>query len=199
VQQFYISFPNAFWLGNSNNPKTKAFTQWLSPSYALDTNPHRWNQEAVDMTTLPGPCAHPSLLFYIFGEQSKAMAAKIQSLSSKAEKHSYVMEFFEPYFSRLPHYDAKSKNCVPSDFAATAWVMDEFAGNGSYCNFQTGLQDGDTDIEVMREGLPDRHLYLAGEHTAPFVALGTVTGAYWSGEKVAERIAEAYGMSQKTP
>lgn len=29
---------------------------------------------------------------------------------------------------------------------------------------------------------------MAGEHTAPFVALGTVTGAYWSGEGVARRI-----------
>lgn len=45
----------------------------------------------------------------------------------------------------------------------------------------------------MREGMPERGLWLAGEHTAPFVALGTVTGAYWSGESVGRRIAEAYG------
>lgn len=38
-------------------------------------------------------------------------------------------------------------------------------------------------------------LGFAGEHTAPFVALGTVTGAYWSGESVAQRIANAYGMT----
>ena len=40
-------------------------------------------------------------------------------------------------------------------------------------------------------------LWFAGEHTAPFVALGTVTGAYWSGEAVAGRIVEAYGMGGK--
>jgi hypothetical protein len=42
----------------------------------------------------------------------------------------------------------------------------------------------------MREGMPERGIWIAGEHTAPFVALGTATGAYWSGEKVALRILE---------
>lgn len=44
----------------------------------------------------------------------------------------------------------------------------------------------------MRNGVPGEGIWLAGEHTAPFVALGTVTGAYWSGEHVARRIAQAY-------
>lgn len=52
----------------------------------------------------------------------------------------------------------------------------------------------DKDIEALRAGMPDRGLWLAGEHTAPFVALGTVTGAWWSGEGVARRIAAAYGF-----
>ncbi len=52
----------------------------------------------------------------------------------------------------------------------------------------------DKDIEALREGCPERGLWFAGEHTAPFVALGTTTGAYWSGEAVAERVAAAYGM-----
>jgi hypothetical protein len=70
--------------------------------------------------------------------------------------------------------------------------LDEFAGNGSYTTFRTGLLEGDRDIEAMREGLPGRHIWFAGEHTAPFVALGTSTGAYWSGEAVGLRIAEVY-------
>lgn len=45
----------------------------------------------------------------------------------------------------------------------------------------------------MREGLGERGLWFAGEHVAPFVALGTVTGAWWSGEAVAGRIVAAYG------
>jgi hypothetical protein len=42
----------------------------------------------------------------------------------------------------------------------------------------------------MRQGVPAEGVWLAGEHTAPFVALGTVTGAYWSGEHVAKRIVQ---------
>lgn len=61
----------------------------------------------------------------------------------------------------------------------------------------TGSSFADQDIEVLREGCPNRHLWLAGEHTAPFVAYGTVTGAYWSGEHVAERIAKAYKGSER--
>ena len=57
----------------------------------------------------------------------------------------------------------------------------------------------DKDIEALREGCPDRNLWFAGEHTAPFVALGTTTGAYWSGEAVAERIARVYGMESNGP
>ena len=52
----------------------------------------------------------------------------------------------------------------------------------------------DRDIEVLREGMPERGVWLAGEHTAPFVALGTVTGAWWSGEGVGRRILEGYGL-----
>lgn len=80
---------------------------------------------------------------------------------------------------------------------ATAWLRDELAGHGSYSNFQVGLEKGDEDIKAMRQGLPEHGLWLAGEHTAPFVALGTATGAYWSGEAVARRLAEAYGLSQE--
>jgi hypothetical protein len=45
----------------------------------------------------------------------------------------------------------------------------------------------------MRTGVPAEGVWLAGEHTAPFVALGTVTGAYWSGEGVARRIVQGDG------
>ena len=37
-------------------------------------------------------------------------------------------------------------------------------------------------------------IWLAGEHVAPFVALGTTTGAYWSGEGVARRVLAKWGM-----
>ena len=37
-------------------------------------------------------------------------------------------------------------------------------------------------------------LWFAGEHTAPFAAMGTTTGAYWSGERVARGIGHMYGL-----
>lgn len=52
----------------------------------------------------------------------------------------------------------------------------------------------DDDIRGLRRGMPERGVWIAGEHTAPFVALGTLTGAYWSGESVGMRILRAYGM-----
>jgi hypothetical protein len=181
--QVYLTFPRAFWLGDSTNPEEKpltGFTQWLSASYAPKTNPKRWNQEIVDLATLPGSCAHPTLLFYIFGEQSATLANDLATLPSTESKREHVLKFFSPYFSLLPHYKEDSADCCPVSWWASDWILDPLAGNGSYSNFQTGLIKGDQDIETMREGLPSRGLWFAGEHTAPFVALGTVTGAYVS-------------------
>ena len=43
----------------------------------------------------------------------------------------------------------------------------------------------------MRAGMGmERGVWFAGEHTAPFVALGTTVGAYWSGEEVAGRVCD---------
>ena len=118
-------------------------------------------------------------------------------LDSQEGKNKFLIDFFKPYYSRLPHYSESSPDCKPVCSLATNWLRDELAGNGSYSNFQIGLENGDEDIKVMRQGLPDHGLWLAGEHTAAFVALGTVTGAYWSGESVGRRIAEMYGLPKK--
>jgi hypothetical protein len=169
------------------------FTQFLSPRYS-PLNPENWHQEMVELSTLPSSNAHPTLLFYIFGSHSYALSRSLCSLSV-ASHHAYLTSFFTPYFSRLPNYDASSPSCVPISSHATNWLADPLAGNGSYSNFQTGLEQGDVDVETMREGdgMSVRGVWFAGEHTAPFVALGTVTGAWWSGEGVADRIAAAYG------
>jgi hypothetical protein len=191
----YISFPSAFWLTPDAEGRTvHGFCQWLSPAYAKDTNPGRWTQEVVELGSLPGQTGHPTLLFYTHGEESEYITTTLDSLSgSRQKQEDFIFSFFAPYFSRLPHFDADSPDCRPATFLATSWLRDDLAGHGSYSNFQVGLESGDEDIRVMREGLPQRRLWLAGEHTAPFVALGTATGAYWSGEGVARRLAAAYG------
>lgn len=201
--QVFISFPKAFWLEDNTKPEHQpftGFTQWLSPSYAPETNPQRWYHESIDLSTLPEPHAHPTLLFYIFGDQAIALSKTLGALSSQKEKEDHIAKAFKPYFSRLPHFVEGDKECIPVSCLATNWLADEFAGWGSYTTFRTGLTEADTDIEIMREGLPGRGLWFAGEHTGPFIAMGTATSAYWSGESVGKRIAAVYGkiLSKKS-
>jgi hypothetical protein len=172
----------------------QGFCQWLAPNYALDINPWSWTNEVVELGSLPASTSHPTLLFYIYGEQSQHLTSKLQELSTPAKCHAFLVEYFKPYYSRLPNFDSSSPACTPAAVFATDWLHDDLAGNGSYGNFQVGLKEGDADIRAMRHGWPEEGIWLAGEHTAPFVALGTVTGAYWSGESVGRRLAEAYGL-----
>ena len=169
--------------------------QWMSPHYAPG-NSQRWDQEGMNLAALPSSCAHPTLLFYVFGPCALHIAS-IAASTPPSELTMTLSKFFEPYYSRLPNYDAESSKCQPVEALATAWANDEFAGHGSYCNFPIGLEEGDKDVETLREGVPVRGLWFAGEHTAPFVALGTVTGAWWSGEGVAKRICQVYGMDKE--
>ncbi|CAJ2502630.1 Uu.00g100240.m01.CDS01 [Anthostomella pinea] len=193
LEKVYISFPKAFWqCPDQQDPPIQGFCQWLSPNYAPDSNPKKWNQEAVELASLSPSTSQPTLLFYTYGEQSKFLTSEVAKLPSEGKRDAFLYDWYKPYYSKLPHYDEASADCRPTGWFATDWVRDDLAGNGSYANFQVGLEEGDRDIEVMREGLPERGLWLAGEHTAPFVALGTVTGAYWSGEAVGRRIAQAY-------
>lgn len=236
LEKVYLSFPKAFWLGGDvesssssessshdekiSNRKMVGFAQWLSPNFALDTNPHRWTIEVVELASLAPEVSHPTLLFYIYGEQSAHIVSTVTSLrqqqstlssplssssSSPSSRvtspehepqiHAFLDNFFKPYYTRLPNYVPTDPDCQPFCSYATTWLADSLAGNGSYANFQVGLQAGDEDIKVMREGWPAAGVWVAGEHTAPFVALGTATGAYWSGESVGRRIAEGYGRA----
>jgi predicted NAD/FAD-dependent oxidoreductase len=172
------------------------FTHWTYPTYVGSTNPESWNQEAVNLAALPEGTAHPTLLFYTFGPASLHIARLLSS--NPASEHTHLLtSFTEPYFSRLPNYSSKNPDCAPKAVLATAWANDELAGYGSYTNFQVGLKEGDKDVEVLRKGVPERGLWVAGEHCAPFVALGTVTGAWWSGEGVAKRVLRAYGLDSE--
>lgn len=202
LEKVFITFPSAFWLEDNTVPADQpftGFTQWLSPAYSSGTNPQRWYQESVDLSTLPGSCSHPTLLFYIFGEQSVALSKELKDRPSQKEKEEYITRFFKPYYSLLPHFVEDSRDCIPVSCVATSWATDEFAGYGSYSTFRTGLKAVDKDIEILREGLHRRSLWFAGEHNGPFIAMGTVTSAYWSGEAVGKRIAAAYGKLRPDP
>ncbi|KYK60556.1 hypothetical protein DCS_01693 [Drechmeria coniospora] len=197
LEKVYISFLKPFWLSGdgagADDRKVQGFAQWLSPNYASDSNPDRWSLEAVEMASLDAKTSHPTILFYLFGEQSKHLTSKAREMQDPVKRERFLLDFFKPYYSRLPHYSETSADCRPNGCTTTDWLHDELAGYGSYSNFQAGLLEGDEDIKVMREGIPDQGFWLAGEHTAPFVALGTATGAYWSGESIGRSIAKAYG------
>ncbi|KAH7380325.1 amine oxidase [Phaeosphaeria sp. MPI-PUGE-AT-0046c] len=173
------------------------FTHWLRRTDTSSPgDPSTWFQEAMNLAALPSPTAHPTLLFYIFGPTSLHISSLLASTSPDAHKE-LLTSFFYPYFSKLPNYSANNPAHQPNKVLATNWAADELAGYGSYSNFQIGLERGDEDVEVMRKGMPERGVWLAGEHTAPFVALGTVTGAWWSGEGVGRRIVRAWGLDKK--
>lgn len=184
----------------ASDDKTKSnpsLLNWFEPSYTPSTNPQQWDQFGMNLAALRQDCSQPTILFYIQGPQSKYIGELVTSTKNEEERDEKLKAFFEPYYSLLPNFDRKDPNCEPKAFLATAWAVDKFAGYGSYANFQVGLEEGDKDIETMRHGMPERHIWLAGEHTAPFIALGTSTGAYWSGEAVGERIAKAYGVEHE--
>lgn len=196
--QVFIQFPYAYWdlplsdtIGSDTASSPISFMHWLSPTYTPETNPSRWRLESVSFAALPFSHTSPTLLFYTFGDCSTYLTSLIAPLPLKSlERYTALDAFFLPYYSRLPNYD--SETCRPKAYLATEWCNDEWAGNGSYSNFQIGMQDAAADVECMRYGMPENRIWLAGEHTASFDGLGTVSGAYFAGERVANRISRIY-------
>lgn len=140
---------------------------------------------------LPGKCAQPTLLFYVFGPISAHFTGNFSPATTKLGRSQYL-DFFKPYFSKLPGYDEKDADCKPADLIATDWSREKWSGYGSYSNFQVGLTAGHEDIEALRNGIPEQNIWFGGEHTAPILGLGSVSGAYWSGGDAAEKLIESF-------
>lgn len=123
------------------------------------------------------------------------MAKKIASFVSQHGKEGskpYIIDHFHQYFSQLPNYDASKHK--PTNVITTCWLLDDLAGNGSYTNFPVGLEDGAKDIKRFQEGWKEGKIWFAGEHTAPLMGLGCVSGAYWSGEIAARKVLKSFGI-----
>lgn len=203
LEKVYVTFPRAWWHTQETNFQVAdskgypPFTQFLEPNPSIAQKPGiPWNQECLSLAALGKGFAHPTLLFYTYGDCGGYIVSQIQKFpKGSREYNAFLDAFVKPFYSRLPGYSASNTECVPSAFMATEWQNDPWAGNGSYCNFQVGVEEADRDIEVMREGMgKERGVWFAGEHTSPFNALGTTTGAYWSGERVAAQICETLGL-----
>ena len=184
LEKVFIRFPRAFWADGE-----PAGFNFLRPNYAPQTNPNRWHMCCFSLAGLAPPCHQPTLLFYVFGPASAHLTSSARFAAPTTEKgFRQYADFFEPYYSRLAGYDARAADCTPDRIVRTDWSNDEYAGYGSYSNFQVGLADGERDIEVLREGVEASQLWFAGEHTAPVLGLGSVSGAYWSGEGAAAKV-----------
>ena len=214
LEKVFITFPAAFWdplsdnLSVAGSPEASRFpffSHFLHPLYHPG-NPGSWNIELASLASIfPAETLHPTLLFYIHGPCATHVTNLINGLDpTSPEYFARIDNFFRPYYSRLPNFSSESKDCIPTGILATDWQHDELAGYGSYTNFQISppVAEGeeevqlDKDIEALREGMPERGIWFAGEHTAPFVATGTVTGAYWAGEGIGRRIGVKYGLEE---
>ncbi|KAH8905225.1 FAD/NAD(P)-binding domain-containing protein [Coniochaeta sp. PMI_546] len=191
LEKVFINFPSVWWTEDPSQDKFPCYTNWLTPEYAKDTNPSCWPQEIWDLSTFASPNNHATLLFYLYGDCSRYIVHMING-KSEEEKYQLLNDFFRPYYSRLPGYNADNDQCVPKAILATEWLKDELNGYGSYCNFQTGVEEADKDLLAIKNGCEERKLWFCGEHAAPFEECGTVAGAYLSGEAVGKRIAALY-------
>lgn len=97
----------------------------------------------------------------------------------------------------LPNFSPSNPSHSPTAILSTTWHTDPLSGFGSYCNFQTGSKDSKGDVEAIRYGVPDQRLWFAGEHTSNFDNLGSVNGAYVSGEGIAKHLCELYPSEEQ--
>lgn len=194
LEKVFITFPSVFWNSDPAAGTFPCYVNWLTPSYAGDSNPKGWPQEIWDLSTFKPPNNHPTILFYLYGDCSRHIVNTIHGKPSE-EKHRLLDEFFHPYYSRLPGYSVDNAACKPKAILATEWLKDELAGGASYCNFPVGTEAADQDVLAFRQGCSERRLWFCGEHAAPFEECGTVAGAYLSGEHAADNILKINGQA----
>lgn len=175
LEKILVKFPHAFWDDGRSMPLS--FLQWL-PSKHLP-----WKMEAISLAAFKPTKSAPILMFYIFGDCSEYVCSKTKG-KSQAERTRFLKEFMMPYIDSIPGYDTVY---APSEMVSSSWSTDELS-LGSYTTFKTRCESGAEDIDTMRKGMPEAGVWLAGEHTAPLDGVGSVYGAYASGEAVAERL-----------
>ncbi|KAK9451503.1 uncharacterized protein V1518DRAFT_408717 [Limtongia smithiae] len=177
LEKVYLRFPRQFWTSDN--------FQFFQPEYAEETNSAKWPMSAVSLAHLPEQYAQPVLLWYLYGE----MSAHFLGLATEADK----IQFLEPYYSRISGYDATRD--APDGLLHTAWSQDRHAGCGSYSNFQVGLVEGTANVDALRQGMPERRVWFAGEHCSDVLQLATVSGAYEAGQHAGAGVAARLGKN----
>ncbi|KAK2608112.1 hypothetical protein N8I77_006745 [Diaporthe amygdali] len=202
LEKIFIRFPKAFWDDVGRAPGQITFpieSLFLQPKYAPETNPNGWRQEIISLSGLPEPHAQPVIMFFTYGEWGRHISSLISGYNKKSsEYHEILDSHFRPYYSRLPQYNAESPDCNPIGFLSTDWQNDQFAGFGSFTNFPLGQGNGAEDLEALRQGIGrERGVWFAGEHVAPYKGIGTVLGAYQSGEYVTKEIIKSLNKDKE--
>lgn len=205
LDKVFIKFPRAFWNTGyrgrgPEETRSSPFpieSLFLRPEYAPDTNPAKHRLEIISFSGLPEPFSQPVIMFFIYGQMGRHVTGLVRDMKRDSEEYYRILDDnFRPYYSKLPNYESTSPDCKPSGFMSTDWQNDRFAGYGSFANLPVGSGDCAQHFEALREGMgEDRGIWFAGEHTSPPGGLGTVTGAYWSGEEVAKRVAHRYEIT----
>ena len=219
LEKVYMSFPKAFWdqeqslngaekqsptgAQNESGEYFPGFANFLRPTCGFESR-RRFSLEINTLSNpkIFGPNARPMLLFILFGDSARQLTSLINDLSlSSPEYYTTITNFLKPYYSLLPHHNEIDSNCIPKSVLATNWQNDDLAGYGSYTNFKVHESGKhvqlDEEVWAMRRGMPERGIWLAGEHTAPLVGLGTSTGAMWSGEIHAVRVLAMNGLMDR--
>ncbi|KAJ5678905.1 hypothetical protein N7462_007149 [Penicillium macrosclerotiorum] len=210
LEKVFIRFPRAFWetrvsgqdafrgveSRRTEGPSFPIESLFLRPHYAAKINPKKWRTEIVSFSGLPERLSQPIIMFFVYGAWANHITKLVRKLKQNSDEYfKHLDEHFQPYYSRLPNYNSASADCKPLEYLSTDWQNDDHAGNGSFANLPVGSGNCAQHFQVLREGMgKDRGIWFAGEHTSPLGGLGTVTGAYWSGEEVAKSVARRHGI-----
>ncbi|GAB1318151.1 hypothetical protein MFIFM68171_08361 [Madurella fahalii] len=211
LEKVFIKFPRAFWEtriiqmndcqgGKTGDKGALPFpieSLFLSPEYATQTNPAKWRLEIISFSGLPASFSQPVIMFFVYGQWGRHVAGLVRGMKQDSGEYYKILDnIFRPYYSKLPNYNPTSPECKPVRFLSTDWQNDPLTGYGAFTSQPVGSGNCAEHFEALREGMgEDRGIWFAGEHASPPGGLGTVTGAYWSGEEAAQRVAHRYGIT----
>lgn len=199
LEKLFIRFERAWWL--QPVPETQkiglefySFTSLLS---AQNTIP-KGSLTFVSLARTHDP--HPVFLIFVATSLAEQLVAK-----SKSELQTMLQKYYIPH---LPNYDASDRRCLIEDLECSTWSKEELSGFGSYTHIPAGSDTGNENMKILSEkvleaGDEGGGVWFAGEHTADtevidgrnYTTMATVTGAYKTGERAANKVLEAYSMT----
>ncbi|GAO51125.1 amine oxidase [Saitoella complicata NRRL Y-17804] len=186
LEKIFLKFDSAWWLPKdkekANPPSFHAFLP--DPSKPLE--PPNVLTLMLSLASLPTGTDIPALAFYIAADQ----AHYVSSLSD-----SDLDAWIHSYLRLLPNYSPTQK---PTAILKTSWGSDTWSGGGSYTHINTGTKNAVEDIEVLGDGCVHGRMWFAGEHVGTWRGMGTVNGAYESGERAAKGMISALKLGLQT-